>query len=175
MIRLNKQREEFVQNLIKGLSQRKAYKAAFKCGKMTDKTIDEKASRLFADDKVRTRYNEIRDRIVTEAENECIIEAKEILREWKAIAFSKVTNYAEIVDGPQGMECVLKETGSISDFDIRAVSSIKQGANGIEVKLYDKTKALQFLSEYTKLIDEKSSNIPVVNIYNDLPGGDKDA
>ena len=42
----------------------------------TDKTVDVKASELFALGKVRGRYNEIHDRLIKEAEDECIVTAR---------------------------------------------------------------------------------------------------
>lgn len=46
----------FVQGVVAGLSQRQAYRQAYNAEKMTDKTVDEKASKLFKDGKVRARY-----------------------------------------------------------------------------------------------------------------------
>lgn len=59
-MRLTPKQEKFVQALISGLSQRKAYiKAGYSTKNMTNKTIDETASRLFKNRKVYTRYNEL--------------------------------------------------------------------------------------------------------------------
>lgn len=59
-MRLTPKQEIFVQGIVSGkLSQREAYKKAYNTSRMKDKTIDEKASRLFANDKVRARYEEI--------------------------------------------------------------------------------------------------------------------
>lgn len=60
---LTDKQEKFVQELIKGKSQREAYKIAYNTKKMTDKSIDVKASELFNNGKVTVRYNgEIRGR-----------------------------------------------------------------------------------------------------------------
>lgn len=56
---LTTKQEKFVQELIKGKSQREAYKAAYNCENMKDENIDSKASNLFAGGKVRARYNEL--------------------------------------------------------------------------------------------------------------------
>lgn len=47
--------EKFVQNLVKGMSQREAYKSSYNASNMKDTTIDSNASRLFADSKVLAR------------------------------------------------------------------------------------------------------------------------
>jgi hypothetical protein len=56
---LTQRQEKFVRALIAGKSQRQAYKEAYNAANMKDKTIDERASVLFKNDKVKTRYNEL--------------------------------------------------------------------------------------------------------------------
>lgn len=57
----NARHEKFVQGLIAGLSQRKAYRAAFPgSAKWKDKTVDNHASDLFSGE-VLGRYQEIQD------------------------------------------------------------------------------------------------------------------
>lgn len=60
---LTSKQETFVQNLVKGMSQREAYKNAYNAEKMADKTIDTKACLLFKKEKVRERYDELRGAI----------------------------------------------------------------------------------------------------------------
>ena len=78
---LTLKQEKYVQELLKGKSQREAYKAAFDTSNMKDKTVDEKASRLFATNKVRTRYQALRDRLTEETEKEAIVTVKEVLKD----------------------------------------------------------------------------------------------
>ena len=59
MANLTQRQEKFVRALIAGKSQRQAYKEAYNATKMKDKTIDERASVLFKNDKIKTRYNEL--------------------------------------------------------------------------------------------------------------------
>ena len=56
---LTSKQEKFIQALVAGKSQRQAYKEAYNATKMKDKTIDERASVLFKNDKIKTRYNEL--------------------------------------------------------------------------------------------------------------------
>lgn len=56
MSKLTTKQELFVQQLVAGQSQRQAYRQAYNAEKMTDKTVDEKASKLFKNGKVRARY-----------------------------------------------------------------------------------------------------------------------
>lgn len=79
---LTPKQEMFVQNLIKGMSQREAYKNAYKA-KYKDEAIDTKASLLFKTEKVQNRYKELLRRI----EDKSIMTAEE-----RQIWLTKVIN-----------------------------------------------------------------------------------
>lgn len=86
---LTDKQESFVQWLIKGKSQREAYKlAGYKTDAMTDSAIDVEACKLFKHPKVSLRYEELHSRLVKEAEDECIVTAKEVLKRWVDIAWA---------------------------------------------------------------------------------------
>lgn len=70
MLRPNQ--EKFIQNIIKGMSQRQAYKNAYKV-KYKDEVIDVRASELFNSSKVQVRYQELLKR----AQDESIMSAIE--------------------------------------------------------------------------------------------------
>ena len=59
--------EIFVQRRIEGYSQTEAYRFAFNCENMKDKTVTEKASKLMAKDNVRARYKELKDELKEKA------------------------------------------------------------------------------------------------------------
>ena len=62
MSNLTPKQEKFVQNLIKGMSQRQAYKDAFKVD-YDDDAIDSNASTLFKSTKIKQRYKELQDKL----------------------------------------------------------------------------------------------------------------
>lgn len=84
---LTPKQEQFAQGIVSGMSQADAYRSAYNTSKNSDKTVWEKASRLMADDKVKARVQELRDKIATES----IMTAQERL-EWlsKAIQSEEV-------------------------------------------------------------------------------------
>lgn len=59
MDKLTPKQELFVQGIISGLSQRQAYRQAYKAEKMSDETVDVRASKLLKEYKVSTRYREL--------------------------------------------------------------------------------------------------------------------
>ena len=69
---LNVKQEKFIQNIVKGMSQREAYKDAYNAT-YANKDIDSKACNLFNSDKVQTRYKELMGKL----EEKTIMSAKE--------------------------------------------------------------------------------------------------
>lgn len=59
---LTPKQEVFVQELIKGASQRQAYRTAYGCANWKESSIDRKACEMFANVKVKTRYNELMEK-----------------------------------------------------------------------------------------------------------------
>jgi len=57
--KLTPKQELFVQGIISGLSQRQAYRQAYKAEKMSDETVDVRASKLLKEYKVSIRYREL--------------------------------------------------------------------------------------------------------------------
>lgn len=78
---LTQKQEKFVQNLIKGMSQREAYKNSYDATRMKDKTIDDKASLLFKKEEIRARYQELIDMLNKKNTEKAIMSAQERM-EW---------------------------------------------------------------------------------------------
>lgn len=71
---LTAKQEKFVQNLIKGMSQREAYRNAYPNDKSTDETVDKNACNLLNNNSmVLSRYNEL----LQKAEDKAIMSAIE--------------------------------------------------------------------------------------------------
>jgi phage terminase small subunit len=64
MAGLTPKREKFAQGVASGMSQADAYRSAFNVDKSTAKSVQELASRLMADVKVRSRVAELRAPVV---------------------------------------------------------------------------------------------------------------
>lgn len=65
---LTPKRESFAQAVASGMSQADAYRSAFDTSRMKPETVQQKASRLMADGKVRARVDEIRAPVVQKAQ-----------------------------------------------------------------------------------------------------------
>lgn len=168
MGKLTDNQERFVQELIKGKSQREAYRIAYPNCKASDKTVDENACRLMNTSKVSARYNEIHDRLIQEAEDECIVSAKEVLQELKRIGFADIKDFLSfrtektvvsrdeedgepIIDYAQIIDMVDSEK-----VDGRVIQEVSLSYNGtFKFKLYDKMSALEKLGKHLRLFTDK--------------------
>ena len=142
---LTPKQEKFVRNLVSGMSQRDAYINSYNTSNMKDKSIYEKASKLMAQDNIRSRYNEL----IEKANEKVEIKAEDILRELKAIAFSNGSDYAEIKNN----KLLFKNTSELDEDKKKAISTIKQTREGKSIETYDKLKAIDMLVKYMKLFD----------------------
>ncbi len=157
--KLTFKQEKYIQELVKGKTQREAYKAAYNTNKMSDKTIDEKASRLLSQGKVRARYNELKQKLIKEMEDTCLIEAKDIIQELIDIAFDDISNYVEfrtekqvVAYDDEGDPVIeyktVVELKDSKNIDTKNISEISLSANGtFKFKMYDRAAALYKLAE----------------------------
>jgi phage terminase small subunit len=118
---LTPKQERFVQNMVKGMSQRRSYLDAFPSSKKwKPETVDNKASKLFNSDEILARYNEI----IKKSEDEAIMSAIE-RKKW----LTKVI-YGEIKD-----KQVFFNDGEADTVDIEANVTTKMKAINILNKM----------------------------------------
>lgn len=154
---LTVKQERFVQELIKGKSQRAAYRAAYNASKMKESTIDEKASRLFKEDKIRTRYDEL----IAEVNKQVVFEAAEVKQE--ILEFLMATLRAD----PYRF---IKDEGYMPD--TKAVKGYKLDAQGrVTYEFYDKLAASNKLCEMLGITMEEVKNDITIHIESE--GGDQ--
>ena len=83
---LTSNQEKFVQCLIQGLSQRQAYYKAYPKSKLwNENSVDNKASVLWRNAKVRARYEELNKKLVEKEENKIIYSANQLREFWTKI------------------------------------------------------------------------------------------
>lgn len=159
-VKLTQKQEKFVQELIKGKSQRQAYRTAYpNSKKWKDNVVDVKASELLKNGKVSVRYNELRGKVIKRAEEKAIITAEEIIQGIADIAKDDISNYLDFKtekvvvayddDGKPIMDyrtiVDLKDSKTI---DTKNISEVSIGTNGtFKFKLYCKDTALYKLAE----------------------------
>ncbi len=139
--------EKFVEALILGDSQRQAYKKAYNCRKFSDKTVDEKASRLFKSGKVQARYKQLKKRALKAAEDGTIMEHTEMMRRLSDTARSNLGDVLQVeVDERGSVDIRMRK-----DFDLTNVKEIYLDRSGnLRVKMQDPVNAMVKLADITK-------------------------
>ncbi|MEC0666300.1 terminase small subunit [Priestia flexa] len=137
-----------------------ATQSAIKAGYASNSAHVE-GSRLLRNAKI---SNEIK-RIKQEIAHDIYVEAKDVLSKWVKIAFSDITDFLSF--GRKDVEVGTDENGdpitaevNYVDFkdsrmiDGTLISEVKQGKDGVSIKLLDKEKALEKLSQYFDLFPD---------------------
>lgn len=140
---MNDRRQRFIDEYMIDFN---ASRAALAAGYAPKRAADY-ASKLLSTPEVRDEVN----RRKAEIREGLRISAERVLWEMAALGFSNIFDYVEVVDG----ELRLREMPTEMQ---GAVSGIKVTKNGVEIKLHDKLKALEFLAKYTGLADKKGGN-----------------
>lgn len=136
----------FADEYLIDLNATRAYRVAYPSVKK-DETARANGSRMLTNANV-SRY--ISERM-QERQQRTEITQDMVIKELAAIAFSRATDYAAV----KGGTVCIKDTDSLTDNQIRAIAGIKEGANGIEVKLNDKEKALELLGRHLGMWNDK--------------------
>lgn len=78
---LTSKQEKYINNLVKGMSQRIAYRNAYPSSKKwKDETVDSKASTLLKNEKVKERYKKLIDKVNNKLEERTIMNALERMK-----------------------------------------------------------------------------------------------
>lgn len=164
------QQDAYLIAMLKGgKTQREAYRDAYPSSrKWGDRTVDAAASRLMSLDYMQARYEDLQRKLIVQATDKGIMTAVEVLQEVSAIAKSNIgdylkVDYVDVVTGyeAEGAPIIQRQavvqvfgTDEIPRDKLAAVSSIKQGRNGIEIKLHDKVKAAELLGKHHKVFED---------------------
>ena len=162
---LTLRQERYIHELIAGKSQRQAYREAYSCDNMSDAVVDVRASELLKKGKVSVRYNELRGRLIQEAEDECIVTAKDVLRELAKIAFANITDFLEyktvqrVIDYKDGEPVIdwammvnALDSSEVDGSPIQEVSVARDGT--FKFKLYSKLDALEKIMRHLGMFDK---------------------
>lgn len=157
--------EKFVQNLVKGMSQRQAYREAFG-SKAQDRTVDNMASRMLKRDEVKMRYTSLtssaKEKYEKKAEaagEEATDLAAEIYMGWKKILKANAMDYLTIGVSKTGriVTELRPDIEGIDGFAIQEIST--DSAGNVRLKLYSKTEALKALDDLEQRMGAERSGL----------------
>lgn len=162
---LNDKKRLFIAYYVKCWNATKAYQKAYGCAYTTART---EGSRLLANPNIREEIIKVRDGLTEDA----LLDKRTLIQKWIDIAFADITDYVkfgrqeEVIYNDDGQP-ELDMHGNIKTYafnyvhlnesnevDGTLVTEVKQGKDGITVKLVDKMKAMEFLSKHLDLLNE---------------------
>lgn len=136
----------FADEYLIDLNATRAYRVAYPSVKK-DETAKSAGSRMLTNVNVAKYISER----MQERQQRTEVTQDMVVKELATIAFARATDYAAV----RGGAVYIKDTDSLSDEQIRAIAGIKEGANGIEIKLNDKEKALELLGRHLGMWNDK--------------------
>ena len=101
------------------------------------------------------------------------ITKERLLEQLAAAAFADFTKYVKIETGEDGQYLRVTDTKGLLKSEKSAIAGIKAGTKGIEIKLYDRLKAIEMLARFTGIFGE-SSDDGLRQLFEALEGGDED-
>lgn len=162
---LNDKQRLFVAYYVKSWNATKAYQKAYGCAYSTAMV---EGSKHLRNPKIREEIVKVRDGLTEDA----LLDKRTLIQKWIDIAFADITDYLkfgrqeEVVYNDDGQP-ELDMNGNVKTYafnyvhlnesdeiDGSLVTEVKQGKDGITVKLADKMKALKFLSKHMDLLNE---------------------
>lgn len=143
--------EAFCLSYIETANASEAYRRSYNAAKMKSSTINEKASRLLADDKIRARLDELRAGHRKRHE----VTVDRIVAELAKIAFANAHDY--FTWSSEGVH--VKPSDELTDDQRSVVSEVSQTVTAeggtIRVKLSDKQSALEKLGKHLGMFADK--------------------
>lgn len=140
----------FADEYLIDLNATRAYRVAYPNVKKDD-TAAAAAARMLRNVKV-AEY--IQERM-QERQQRTEVTQDRVVQELAAIAFAKATDYVMIKSNGPAVVVMIKSTDDLTDEQVRAIAGIKEGANGVEIKLNDKEKALELLGRHLGMWNDK--------------------
>lgn len=158
---MTEKQKKFADEYLIDLNATRAYKAAYKSVK-NDNSAMAGASRMLRNVKVATY---IEEKMAERAER-TEIKQDDVVKELAKIGFAQITDYVEVQNINGFEKVIIKPTDEIEKEKIGAIAGIKEGRNGIEIKMNDKVKALELLGKHLGMFTDKQDE--------DTPSSDDD-
>lgn len=154
---LNDKQRLFCIYYIKYFNATKAYQKAYECDYMTAQSI---AYRLMGNDGVRAEINRMKKQVA----DGLMIDATIVLQKYIDIALADITDFTTFGRKEVEVHDDLGNTDTIevnfldfkdsSEVDGTIITEVKQGKDGVSVKLADKMRAMEMLAKFTDLLSD---------------------
>ena len=132
---LTPKQEKFLHKYLECGNASDAYRFAYDCSKMKDATVNVKASELLTNGKITVRLSELQGELKEKSD----ITKEQVLDQLRCIMFADIRDYVDF----DGTTISFKDFSLLTDNQAKAIESIKQGRNGIELNLHGKSWSIE--------------------------------
>ena len=154
-MKLSVKQEKFCNYYIECGNASEAYRRAYSCSNMKDESINVKAVELLNNGKITVRLKEL----LVELKRKSDITKEEVLNMLKSFMYADIRNFLTIKNG----NVIFKDSEDWTDEMAMQVESVKQGKDGIEIKLNGRTWTIQRICKMLGFDSPQDMNINIVS------------
>ena len=154
-MKLSVKQENFCNYYIECGNASEAYRRAYSCSNMKDESINRKAIELLNNGKVAARVKELQEELKKKSD----ITKEEVLSMLKNFMYADIRNFLTIKNG----NVIFKDSEDWTDEMAMQVESVKQGKEGIEIKLNGRTWTIQRICKMLGFDSPQDVNVNMIS------------
>jgi phage terminase small subunit len=154
-MKLSVKQENFCNYYIECGNASEAYRRAYSCSNMKDESINVKAVELLNNGKITVRVKELQEELKKKSD----ITKEEVLNMLKSFMYADIRNFLTIKNG----NVIFKDSEDWTDEMAMQVESVKQGKEGIEIKLNGRTWTIQRICKMLGFDSPQDMNINIAS------------
>ena len=147
--------EKFCNYYIECGNASEAYRRAYSCSNMKDESINVKAFELLNNGKITVRVKELQEELKKKSD----ITKEEVLNMLRSFMYADIRNFLTIKDG----NVTFKDSEDWTDEMAMQVESVKQGKDGIEIKLNGRTWTIQRICKMLGFDSPQDVNVNMIS------------
>lgn len=152
---LSVKQENFCNYYIECGNASEAYRRAYSCSNMKDESINRKAIELLNNGKITARVKELQEELKKKSD----ITKEEVLSMLKNFMYADIRNFLTIKNG----NVIFKDSEDWTDEMAMQVESVKQGKEGIEIKLNGRTWTIQRICKMLGFDSPQDVNVNMIS------------
>ena len=155
MGKLTIKQEKFCNKYLECGNASEAYRRAYSCSNMKDESINVKAFELLNNGKITVRVKELQEELKKKSD----ITKEEVLNMLRSFMYADIRNFLTIKDG----NVTFKDSEDWTDEMAMQVESVKQGKDGIEIKLNGRTWTIQRICKMLGFDSPQDVNVNMIS------------
>lgn len=155
-MKLSVKQENFCNYYIECGNASEAYRRAYSCSNMKDESINVKAVELLNNGKITVRVKELQEELKKKSD----ITKEEVLNMLKSFMYADIRNFLTIKNG----NVIFKDSEDWTDEMAMQVESVKQGKEGIEIKLNGRTWTIQRICKMLGFDSPQDVNVNMISL-----------